>query len=98
MGLMLSFVVLKCWENNHSTQRNSNVSSKPDLDSMKTTVMDHIALGGCEASTSSLCRRSIETPVLEQKSPRNFHPPTRCEKGEAGQKGTSEGSEIQEQH
>lgn len=42
-----------------SSQHNLNAVPEHDIDSMKTAVVNHIASGGCQASTSSLCR-SIE--------------------------------------
>jgi len=36
-------------------QHDLNVDPKSDAESMKTTIVDHIASGGCQASTSSLC-------------------------------------------
>jgi len=38
-----------------SAQHNLNSDPKGNTESMKTTIVDHIACGGCDASTSSLC-------------------------------------------
>lgn len=39
-----------------STQHNVSVDPEHNVDSMKTAVVDHISAGGCQASTSSLCK------------------------------------------
>jgi len=42
-----------------SAQHNLEMDSERDVDSVKTAVVDHITSGGCQASTSGLCK-SIE--------------------------------------